>query len=146
MVTMEIQQVADHINEIKRRKELVEQLMSDKKKIDKNVINKKFTRKIHRKKQVPTIQDVLFDNLFKQFESRQEMAKQFQKAVQEWVIKIQDNIQALSALVDSLDSVYGDSDGIGLRSISAFKKLVFQLQSYSVVSDVSKRNNKKTGS
>ncbi|KAL9556240.1 hypothetical protein MBANPS3_001965 [Mucor bainieri] len=132
MVTMEIQQVADHINEIKRRKELVEQLMSDKKKMDKNVINKKLTRKIHRKQQKSTIQDTLFDNLYRQFESKQAMAKQFEKAVQDWVITIHNNIQALSDLVESLEAVYGDSDGIGLRSIRAFKKLVFQLQSYSV--------------
>ncbi|KAL7336236.1 hypothetical protein PS15p_201596 [Mucor circinelloides] len=132
MVTMEIQQVADHINEIKRRKELVEQLMSDKKKMDKNVINKKLTRKMHRKQQKSTIQDSLFDNLYKQFEAKQIMAKQFEKAVQEWVTKIHENTQALSDLVDSLESVYDDSDGIGLRSICAFKKLVSQLQSYSV--------------
>jgi hypothetical protein len=37
MVTQEIQQMADHINEIKRRKDIVEQLISDKKKMDRNV-------------------------------------------------------------------------------------------------------------
>ncbi|KAI8641457.1 hypothetical protein BD408DRAFT_388804 [Parasitella parasitica] len=132
MVTMEIQQVADHINEIKRRKELVEQLMSDKKKMDKNVINKKLTRKIHRKKQMSAIQDTIFDSLYKQFESKQEIAKQFEKVVQEWVAKIHQNIESLSDLVDSLEAVYGDSDGIGLRSIRAFRKLVSQLQSYTV--------------
>ncbi|CEP14557.1 hypothetical protein [Parasitella parasitica] len=132
MVTIEIQQVADHINEIKRRKELVEQLMSDKKKVDKNVINKKFTRKIHRKKQMSIMQDTLFDNLYKQFESKQEMAKKFEKVVQEWVLKINQNVDYLSKLVDSLEAVYGDSDGIGLRSIRAFRKLVSHLQSYPV--------------
>ncbi|KAF1800320.1 hypothetical protein FB192DRAFT_1391058 [Mucor lusitanicus] len=132
MVTVEIQQVADHINEIKRRKELVEQLMSDKKKMDKNVINKKLTRKIHRKQQKSTIQDTLFDNLYKQFESKQVMAKQFERAVQDWVATIHASTQALSDLVDSLEAVYDDSDGIGLRSIRAFKKLVSQLQLYSV--------------
>jgi hypothetical protein len=35
--TVEIQKVADHINEIKKRKDLVEQLMSEKKKADRNV-------------------------------------------------------------------------------------------------------------
>lgn len=37
MVTQEIQQMADHINEIKRRKDIVEQLISDKKILDRNV-------------------------------------------------------------------------------------------------------------
>lgn len=36
--TLEIQKVADHINEIKKRRDLVEQLIHhDKKKLDKNV-------------------------------------------------------------------------------------------------------------
>jgi hypothetical protein len=33
----EIQHVADHINEIKRRKELIEQLIGEKKRVDRNV-------------------------------------------------------------------------------------------------------------
>jgi hypothetical protein len=38
-VTIEIQQVADHINEIKRRKDMVDQMINhDKKKADRNVI------------------------------------------------------------------------------------------------------------
>lgn len=38
VATLEIQKVADHINEIKKRKDLVEQLIHhDKKKSDKNV-------------------------------------------------------------------------------------------------------------
>lgn len=38
LVTQEIQQMADHINEMKRRKDMVEQLICDKKKMDRNVV------------------------------------------------------------------------------------------------------------
>lgn len=36
-VTRDVQLMADHINEVKRRKDVVEQLISDKKKMDRNV-------------------------------------------------------------------------------------------------------------
>lgn len=91
---------------------------------------------MHRKKQPTSAQDASFDNLYKQFEAKQEMAKHFEKGVQEWVIKIKANIHALSDLVHGLEAVYGDSDGIGLRSMRAFKKLVSQLE---VLSGVKKK-------
>lgn len=61
------------------------------------------------------------------------MAKQFERGVQDWLVKIKQNVHALSDVVNSLDAVYGDSDGIGLRSMRAFKKLVSQLETNSVV-------------
>ncbi|GAA5795249.1 hypothetical protein HPULCUR_000604 [Helicostylum pulchrum] len=139
IVTHEIQQMADHINEMKRRKDMVEQLIIDKKKIDRNVvqgINKKFTRRVHRKKQSSAGQDASFDHLYKQFESRQEIAKQFEKGAQDWLVKIKQNISSLSDLVHGLEAVYGDSDGIGLRSMRTFKKLVSQLETNSVETNI----------
>ncbi|KAI8889262.1 Dbl homology domain-containing protein [Backusella circina FSU 941] len=130
--TIEIQKVADHINEIKKRKDLVEQLMNEKKKADRNVvqgINKRFTRRVHRKKQFSTTQDAIFDDLYKQFEAKQEMARQFERDIQDWLLETKNNVHALSDLIQCLESTYGDSDGIGLRSIHAFKTLVSQLQS-----------------
>ncbi|KAI9252793.1 hypothetical protein EDC94DRAFT_525629 [Helicostylum pulchrum] len=124
IVTHEIQQMADHINEMKRRKDMVEQLIIDKKKIDRNVV-------VHRKKQSSAGQDASFDHLYKQFESRQEIAKQFEKGAQDWLVKIKQNISSLSDLVHGLEAVYGDSDGIGLRSMRTFKKLVSQLETNS---------------
>lgn len=88
---------------------------------------------MHRKKQTSSTQDASFDDLFKQFESRQEISKQFERGVQDWLVKIKQNVHALSDVVNSLDAVYGDSDGIGLRSMRAFKKLVSQLETNSVV-------------
>ncbi|KAI8983629.1 Dbl homology domain-containing protein [Pilobolus umbonatus] len=128
LVTNEIQKVADHINEIKRRKDIVEQLIGEKKRLDRNVvqgINKRFTRRVHRKKQTATT-DSQFDVLYNRLVTKKETLKHLEREIQEWCTKIQKNTKVLSDLVDSLEAVYGDSDGIGLRSIQAFRKLVIQ--------------------
>jgi hypothetical protein len=96
-------------------------------------INKKFARRVHKKKQSSVTHDVQFDDLYKQFVMKQEMVPQFERGVQRWLVQIRKSNQCLSDLVDSLDSVYDDSDGIGLRSICAFKKLVSQLLAYPIV-------------
>ncbi|KAI8882148.1 hypothetical protein K501DRAFT_187400 [Backusella circina FSU 941] len=132
LAASEIQHVADHINEIKRRKELIEQLIGEKKRVDRNGLNKRFTRRVHRKKQASTTHDAMFDDLYKQFESKQERARQFERAIQDWGYQVKQHVQALSELVQSLESVYGDSDGIGLRSMRAFKKLVSQMEANSM--------------
>jgi heme oxygenase len=138
IATLEIQKVADHINEIKKRKDLVEQLIHhDKKKSDKNVvqgINKKLTRRAHKKKQQPGVSDILFEDVYKQFELKHDLGLQFIKEIEQWILKTKASNASLSDLVDSLEDVYGDSDGIGLRSISAFKKLASQLAAYPLVS------------
>jgi hypothetical protein len=62
------------------------------------------------------------------------MARQFERGVGDWLSKVRQNVYALSDLVHSLETVYGgDSDGIGLRSMGAFKKLASQLETNSVV-------------
>lgn len=96
-------------------------------------INKKFIRKVHGKRKSSATHDTQFDYLYKQFVMKQEMVQQFELVVQHWVIQIKKNNQCLSDLVESLDAVYGESDGIGLRSISAFKKLASRLLAYPMV-------------
>lgn len=88
---------------------------------------------MHRKKQTPTTHDAMFDDLYKQFESKQEKARQFERAVQDWGRQVKQHVQALSELVQGLESIYGDSDGIGIRSMRAFKKLVTQLETNTMV-------------
>lgn len=62
------------------------------------------------------------------------MARQFERGVGDWLLKVKQNFYALSDLVHSLESVYGgDSDGIGLRSMHAFRKLLSQLDINAVV-------------
>jgi hypothetical protein len=97
-------------------------------------INKKFTRRVHRKKQSSATYDAQFDGLYQQFVTKQEMVRQFERGVQHWLVQIKESDQSLSNLIDSLELVYGDSDGIGLRSIRAFKMLVSQLLAYPIVS------------
>lgn len=83
---------------------------------------------MHRKKlAAANAHDTLFDELYRQFELRQEMARQFEKGVQDWVVTTKNNVRGLSELVYSLEAVYDDSDGIGLRSVKAFKQLVRHL-------------------
>lgn len=96
-------------------------------------INKKLTRRVHRKKQAAYTHDTLFDDLYRQFEMKQEMARQFEKGVQDWILKVKDNVNSLSDLIQNLDIIYGDSDGIGLRTIGAFKQLTSQLSTSSMV-------------
>ncbi|RCH83146.1 hypothetical protein CU098_005223, partial [Rhizopus stolonifer] len=125
----DIQQVADNINEIKRRKDLAEQLIH----------NKDRSNKLSRRKKISHTQDTQFDNLYQQFEARQEMARELEYSVQKWILDTRNSIQSLSRLVQDLEAVYGDSDGIGLRSMKAFRKLVSRLESYPLETHVQEK-------
>ncbi|ORE17949.1 Dbl homology domain-containing protein [Rhizopus microsporus] len=125
IVTSRMEQVADHINEIKKRKDIVEQLLVNdhKKKVKtkhfKHVpvhsLNKKWTRKVYLKKQhsVAGTQDALFDNIYQQFESRQESIKQFEKQALEWLIKIKESELVLKELLYS----FGTQDNILIEQL-----------------------------
>ncbi|KAI9243966.1 hypothetical protein BY458DRAFT_485677, partial [Sporodiniella umbellata] len=66
--------VADHINEIKKRKDIVEQLLVNDHK-----------KKVHLKRN-PSMdtQDMVFNEIYRQFEERQQKAKEFEKEVLHW--------------------------------------------------------------
>lgn len=49
-------------------------------------------------------QDALFDNIYRQFESRQESIKQFEKQVLEWLTKIKESELVLKELLYSFDT------------------------------------------
>jgi hypothetical protein len=68
------------------------------------------------------------------------MARQFERGVQDWLLETKNNVHVLSDLIQSLEAIYGDSDGIGLRSIHAFKTLASQLQSNFLVRIYEERN------
>lgn len=74
--------------------------------------------------------EIQFQDLYRQFESKQESALEFLKLVDTFVQKTKANHQSLSDTVDSLVQVYGESDGFGLKTKSSFKKLSTQLASY----------------
>ncbi|CAO3591430.1 unnamed protein product [Absidia cylindrospora] len=126
----EIQNVADHINEIKRRKDIVEKIVGDKKKTDINVvhgINKKLTRKAHRIRQVTGLaaeatQDTLFDALHQKFEDQQEIVRQLARDIQAWVRQVKDNFDNLMEFATSLEEVYSAFGGVRVRSMNQIKE------------------------
>ncbi|KAI9482857.1 MAG: Dbl homology domain-containing protein [Benjaminiella poitrasii] len=158
----EIQQVADHINEIKRRKDLVEQIIKDHKRIlDKNVnsnskkntshsshslcrrqgFNKRISRRVHRHKKdfSTTTHDTFFDDLYRQFISRQTVARQFERDVQAWAITTCEHAHALSRLINSLDTIlYNNNRTLPLPHTdpkrASFKTLVCHFEFYSMES------------
>lgn len=101
-------------------------------------INKRFTRRVHKKKQQQQqgVPEILFEDIYRQFEAKHDLGLLFIKEIEHWIQKIKTNHSVLVDLVESLEEVYGDSDGIGLRSISAFKKLVSQLSSFPLESTI----------
>lgn len=58
-------------------------------------------------------QDALFDNIYQQFESRQESIKQFEKQALEWLIKIKESELVLKELLYS----FGTQDNILIEQL-----------------------------
>ncbi|KAI8377071.1 Dbl homology domain-containing protein [Choanephora cucurbitarum] len=117
-----IKQIANQINETKRRKDFVEQLIHPKHKHNK--LNRK------KNKVICQTHDSQFDALYHTFQQKQSLAHELKQAMEDWLLSIKGNIEALSSLVNSLASIYDDSDGIGLRSIQSLKSLVAHLEAY----------------
>lgn len=49
-------------------------------------------------------QDALFDNIYRQFESRQESIKQFEKQALEWLAKVKESELVLKELLSSFET------------------------------------------
>ncbi|KAI8341097.1 hypothetical protein BC941DRAFT_347040, partial [Chlamydoabsidia padenii] len=114
----EIQNVADHVNEIKRRKDIVDKIVGDKKKTEINA---------HRIRQVAGLaaeatQDTLFDTLHQKFEDQQEIARQLARDIQAWVRQVKDNFDNLLEFATSLEDVYGAFGGVRVRSMNQIKE------------------------
>ncbi|OBZ83502.1 Dynamin-binding protein [Choanephora cucurbitarum] len=137
-----IKQIANQINETKRRKDFVEQLIHPKHKNNvrwnKGYLSKEkhliyhLHKKLNRKKNKVICQthDSQFDALYHTFQQKQALAHELKQAIEDWLLSIRENVEALSCLVDNLESIYDDSDGIGLRSIQSLKSLVAHLEAY----------------
>ncbi|GAN04312.1 hypothetical protein MAM1_0060c03772 [Mucor ambiguus] len=132
----EIQEVADNINEIKRRKDIVEKIVGDKKKTDislsyrrlcklnvKHGINKRLTRRAQKFKQVtgfavePT-HDIVFEALLLKFEEQQELVRQLARDVQGWVRHVKIGFENLQQLACSMESLYGSWGGVRVKSLN----------------------------
>ncbi|KAL9556408.1 hypothetical protein MBANPS3_001898 [Mucor bainieri] len=126
----EIQEVADNINEIKRRKDIVEKIVGDKKKTDISQeakgghgINKRLTRRAQKFKQVtgfavePT-HDIVFEALLLKFEEQQELVRQLARDVQGWVRHVKIGFENLQQLACSIESLYGSWGGVRVKSLN----------------------------
>ncbi|KAI8145439.1 hypothetical protein BJV82DRAFT_603659 [Fennellomyces sp. T-0311] len=130
--TQEIQEVADHINEIKRRKDIVEKIVGDKKKTDINVcafahgINKKITRRAQRFKQVTgfsaeATQDASFDALHLRFEEQQLIAQQLARDIQAWVRQVKNHFETLRTLAENAETLYASWGGVRVKSMNSIR-------------------------
>ncbi|ORX53691.1 hypothetical protein DM01DRAFT_1048992 [Hesseltinella vesiculosa] len=140
--TSAIENVADHINEIKRRKDIVERIVNDKKKGDINVVhglNKKISRKAQQIRQVAglmateTTQDSTFDALYQRFEAQQQVVQQLIRDIQAWVRQIKDHFDTLLVLATTLDDVYGAFGGVRVRSMNQIKDFTSLASTFSML-------------
>ncbi|KAJ2963631.1 hypothetical protein NQZ79_g1368 [Umbelopsis isabellina] len=142
--TKEIQNVADRINEIKRRKDIVEKIVGDRRRTDVSMvhgINKTFTRRAQKFKQATGIasegtQDVLFDALFVKFEEQQESARQLARDVQAWIRHVKENFESMYQFSVSLEDLYTSWGGVTVRSLERVK--AFKECSVSFVTSLSR--------
>ncbi|KAL0088297.1 hypothetical protein F4703DRAFT_1845404 [Phycomyces blakesleeanus] len=141
IATKGIQEVADHINEIKRRKDIVEKIVGDKKKTDISVVhgfNKKITRNAQKLKQVagfsaePT-QDAFFDSLHMKFEHQQEVTRQLARDVQSWVRQVKDHFDHLQIFSASMENLYISWGGVRVRSVECIKRFHSLVSNFSMV-------------
>ncbi|KAI9029081.1 hypothetical protein CLU79DRAFT_832454 [Phycomyces nitens] len=134
IATKGIQEVADHINEIKRRKDIVEKIVGDKKKTDIS----KITRNAQKLKQVagfsaePT-QDAFFDSLHIKFEHQQETTRQLARDVQSWVRQVKDHFDHLQVFADSMENMYISWGGVRVRSVDRIKRFHSLVSNFSMV-------------
>ncbi|KAI8063330.1 hypothetical protein BC940DRAFT_243449 [Gongronella butleri] len=131
----DIEKVADHINEIKRRKDIVERIVNDKKKGEIN----KLTRKAQQIRQVTGLssteatQDATFDALYQQFEQQQQVVQQLIRDIQAWVRHIKDHFDTLLTFATSLEDVYGAFGGVRVRSMNQIKEFAELASMFSMV-------------
>ncbi|KAI7905910.1 uncharacterized protein BX663DRAFT_580985 [Cokeromyces recurvatus] len=125
-----IQEVADNINEIKRRKDIVEKIVGEKRRTDIN-----FTRRAQRLKQatgfaVEPTYDSQFETLNSKFEEQQEYIRQFARDVQGWVRHVKTTFENLQQLACSMESFYSSWGGVQVKClthISDFNRMASRL-------------------
>ncbi|KAL0090872.1 hypothetical protein F4703DRAFT_1790823 [Phycomyces blakesleeanus] len=127
----EIQGVADAINEIKRRKDIVEKIVREKKRNEMSMVhgfNKTLTRHAQRFRQTtglssePT-QDQSFDALYQKFESQQEIVRQWVKAIQEWGDHLKHTADTFHVFLLHLESFYNAWGGVRVKSMERVQEI-----------------------
>ncbi|RUS26236.1 hypothetical protein BC938DRAFT_471041 [Jimgerdemannia flammicorona] len=137
----EIQEVADRINEIKRRKDIVEKIVGDRKRTDVNVcvqggsgfhgINKTITRRAQKFKQVTgmgeiTI-DIFYDALCQRFTEQQETARQLERDIQLWIDDVRNYFEIAKIFAKTIEDLYDTWPGANTTSLQRaadFRKCV----------------------
>ncbi|KAF9955697.1 hypothetical protein BGZ72_003491 [Mortierella alpina] len=94
-VQKDMLQVAEEINEIKKRKDIVEKIVGSKKKNDSDIVhgfNKKFARTTQQLRQAvggsEVTVDILFEALLEKFNLQQRLVREFAKYIQAWLLSI----------------------------------------------------------
>ncbi|KAF9415575.1 hypothetical protein BGZ94_000061 [Podila epigama] len=116
----EILQVAEEINEIKKRKDIVEKIVGSKKKNDSDTItrhvndshgfNKKFARTTQQLRQAvggsDVTVDILFEALLEKFNLQQRLIREFVKHIQNWLISIKQYFDTQEAFAMNLLDIF----------------------------------------
>ncbi|KAI9022878.1 hypothetical protein CLU79DRAFT_701969, partial [Phycomyces nitens] len=124
IATKEIQGVADAINEIKRRKDIVEKIVREKKRNEMSTL----TRHAQRFRQTtglssePT-QDQSFDALHQKFEAQQEIVRQWIKSIQEWGDHLKHTTETFHVFLVHLESFYNAWGGVRVKSMERIQEI-----------------------
>ncbi|KAF9580872.1 hypothetical protein BGW38_002302 [Lunasporangiospora selenospora] len=105
-VQKDMLQVAEEINDIKKRKDIVEKIVGSKKKNDSD-----FSRTTQQLRQAVggsdgTV-DILFEALLEKFNMQQRLARDFVKYIQSWLVSIKQYFDTQEAFAISLMEIYG---------------------------------------
>ncbi|KAI7853013.1 hypothetical protein BDC45DRAFT_173780 [Circinella umbellata] len=129
-----IQQIADHINETKRRKDLVDMIVSgDTKTESRKVhgINKSIARRAYQFKQATGLtkknavtQDALFDALYERFEYQRGQGKRFVQDMLDWSEQVKNHCAMIESFASTLNEFYDGSSSWG--PISSFSQVSFE--------------------
>ncbi|KAG0268840.1 hypothetical protein BGZ95_002298 [Linnemannia exigua] len=129
-VQKEMLQVAEEINEIKKRKDIVEKIVGSKKKNDSDDFlramilyrlwvdlpnshgfNKKFARTTQQLRQAvggsEVTVDILFEALLEKFNLQQRLVREFAKYIQSWLVSIKQFFDTQEAFSATLADIYG---------------------------------------
>ncbi|KAF9943340.1 hypothetical protein BGZ67_000019 [Mortierella alpina] len=113
-VQKDMLQVAEEINEIKKRKDIVEKIVGSKKKNDSDIVhgfNKKFARTTQQLRQAvggsEVTVDILFEALLEKFNLQQRLVREFAKYIQAWLLSIKQFFDTQEAFALTLVEIYG---------------------------------------
>ncbi|KAG0233704.1 hypothetical protein BGW42_007290 [Actinomortierella wolfii] len=112
-VQKEIHTMAEEINDIKKRKDIVEKIVGSKKKTETDVVhgfNKKFARTAQQLRQAvggsESTVDILFEALLEKFNLQQKLIRDFAKYIQAWLVAMKQYFDTQEAMATTLLEVY----------------------------------------